>query len=59
MNEIFGLWNCSALAVMCIYAILVLLYNNFLSTDDYGGVASLGGALLGLMVAQKHWGCMR
>lgn len=59
MQEIFGRFGIAlALAVMCIYAILVLLYNNFLHpvTIMVALPLSLGGALLGLMVAQKALG---
>jgi hydrophobe/amphiphile efflux-1 (HAE1) family protein len=59
MNEIFGRFGTAlALAVMCIYAILVLLYNNFLHplTIMVALPLSLGGALLGLMIAQKALG---
>ena len=43
---------------MCIYAILVLLYNSFLHplTIMVALPLSMGGALLGLMVAQKALG---
>lgn len=59
MQEIFGRFGGAfALAVMCIYAILVLLYNNFLHplTIMVALPLSLGGALLGLMIAQKSLG---
>lgn len=59
MGEIFGRFGTAlALAVMCIYAILVLLYNNFLHplTIMVALPLSLGGALLGLMIAQKALG---
>jgi len=59
MEEIFGRFGTAlALAVMCIYAILVLLYNNFLHpvTIMAAMPLSLGGALLGLMIAQKALG---
>ena len=59
MQEIFGRFGTAlALAVMCIYAILVLLYNNFLHplTIMVALPLSLGGALLGLMIAQKSLG---
>ncbi|NEO46346.1 MAG: efflux RND transporter permease subunit, partial [Moorea sp. SIO4A3] len=46
------------LAVLCIYAILVLLYNSFLY--PFGILValplSIGGALMGLLVAQKELG---
>jgi multidrug efflux pump subunit AcrB len=43
---------------MCIYAILVLLYNSFLHPITIMAALpfSLGGALLGLMIAQKALG---
>jgi hypothetical protein len=59
MGEIFGRFGTAlALAVMCIYAILVLLYNNFLHplTIMVALPLSLGGTLLGLMIAQKALG---
>jgi multidrug efflux pump subunit AcrB len=59
MQEIFGRFGSAiALAIMCIYAILVLLYNNFLHpvTIMVALPLSLGGALLGLMIAQKALG---
>ncbi len=59
MEEIFGRFGIAlVLAVMCIYAILVLLYNNFLHpvTIMVALPLSLGGALLGLIVAQKALG---
>ena len=59
MEEIFGRFGSAiALAIMCIYAILVLLYNNFLHpvTIMVALPLSLGGALLGLMIAQKALG---
>ena len=59
MIDVFnGFLNALSLAVLCIYAILVLLYNNFL----YPIVIlvslplSIGGALLGLMIFQKELG---
>ncbi|TAF57699.1 MAG: efflux RND transporter permease subunit [Oscillatoriales cyanobacterium] len=47
-----------SLAVLCIYAILVLLYNNFLYplTILVALPLSVGGALLGLLIAQKELG---
>ncbi|PPT10684.1 RND multidrug efflux transporter Acriflavin resistance protein [Geitlerinema sp. FC II] len=47
-----------AFAVLCIYAILVLLYNNFLYplTILVALPLSIGGALLGLLIAQKELG---
>ena len=59
MGEIFGRFGTAlALAVMCIYAILVLLYNSFLHplTIMAALPLSLGGALIGLMIAQKALG---
>ncbi len=59
MQEIFGRFGTAlALAIMCIYAILVLLYNNFLHplTIMVALPLSLGGALLGLLIAQKALG---
>ena len=59
MQEIFGRFGGAlALAIMCIYAILVLLYNNFLHplTIMVALPLSLGGALLGLLIAQKALG---
>ncbi|MEB3339855.1 efflux RND transporter permease subunit, partial [Okeania sp.] len=59
MMDIFnGFAGALGLAILCIYAILVLLYNNFL----YPIVVlvalplSVGGALLGLMIFQKELG---
>ncbi len=59
MMDVFnGFLGALGLAVLCIYAILVLLYNNFL----YPMVIlvalplSIGGALLGLMIMQKELG---
>ncbi|MGD1805520.1 efflux RND transporter permease subunit [Dapis sp. BLCC M126] len=59
MMDIFsGFLGALGLAILCIYAILVLLYNNFL----YPIVIlvalplSIGGALLGLMIFQKELG---
>ncbi|WP_103124732.1 efflux RND transporter permease subunit [Nostoc cycadae] len=59
MQEIFGRFGGAlALAVMCIYAILVLLYNNFLHPLSIMAALPfcLGGALVALMVAQKPLG---
>ncbi|NEQ35907.1 MAG: efflux RND transporter permease subunit [Okeania sp. SIO3I5] len=59
MMDIFnGFLGALGLAILCIYAILVLLYNNFL----YPMVIlvalplSIGGALLGLIIFQKELG---
>ena len=59
MQEIFGRFGGAlALGVMCIYTVLVLLYNNFLHPLTIMAALpfSLGGALLGLMIAQKALG---
>ncbi|HEY9635985.1 MAG TPA: efflux RND transporter permease subunit [Coleofasciculaceae cyanobacterium] len=59
MGEIFSRFGTAVgLALMCIYAILVLLYNNFLHplTIMVALPLSLGGALLGLLIAQKALG---
>ncbi len=59
MQEIFARFGFALLlAVLCIYAILVLLYNNFLHplTIMVALPLSLGGALLGLMITQKALG---
>ncbi len=59
MEEIFGRFGSAlGLAVMMIYAILVLLYNNFLHpiTIMVALPLCLGGTLLGLMIAQKALG---
>ncbi|MCC5636272.1 efflux RND transporter permease subunit [Nostoc sp. CHAB 5844] len=59
MQEIFGRFGGAlALAIMCIYAILVLLYNNFLQPLSIMAALPfcLGGALVALMVAQKPLG---
>ena len=59
MSDIFGRFGGAlGLALMCIYAILVLLYNNFLHPITIMAALplSLGGALLGLMMAQKALG---
>ncbi|MBD2300745.1 efflux RND transporter permease subunit [Nostoc sp. FACHB-190] len=59
MQEIFGRFGGAlALAIMCIYAILVLLYNNFLHPLSIMAALPfcLGGALVSLMVAQKPLG---
>ncbi|RCJ29209.1 ABC transporter permease [Nostoc minutum NIES-26] len=59
MQDIFSRFGGAlALAVMCIYAILVLLYNNFLHPLSIMAALPfcLGGALVGLMVAQKPLG---
>ncbi|MGF1514405.1 MAG: efflux RND transporter permease subunit [Elainellaceae cyanobacterium] len=59
MQEVFGRFGLAlATAVLCIYAILVLLYNGFLQplTIMVALPLSIGGALLGLLVAQKELG---
>ncbi|ALF52112.1 ABC transporter permease [Nostoc piscinale CENA21] len=59
MQEIFGRFGGAlALAIMCIYAILVLLYNNFLHPLSIMAALPfcLGGALVALMIAQKPLG---
>jgi hydrophobe/amphiphile efflux-1 (HAE1) family protein len=59
MADIFSRFGAAlGLAVMCIYAILVLLYNNFLHPLTIMAALPfcLGGALLGLMLAQKALG---
>ena len=59
MQDIFGRFGTAlGLAVMMIYAILVLLYNNFLHpiTIMVALPLCLGGTLLGLMIAQKALG---
>ncbi|MGB7443950.1 MAG: efflux RND transporter permease subunit [Coleofasciculaceae cyanobacterium] len=59
MQEIFGRFATAlGLAVLSIYAILVLLYNNFLYPLAIlvALPLSIGGALLGLMIAQKELG---
>ncbi|NET56521.1 MAG: efflux RND transporter permease subunit [Symploca sp. SIO2E6] len=59
MRDVFGgFLGALGLAVLSIYAILVLLYNNFLY--PFGILAALplsvGGAFLGLLIAQKELG---
>ncbi|MBF2015658.1 MAG: efflux RND transporter permease subunit [Rivularia sp. T60_A2020_040] len=59
MEEIFGRFGTAlGLAIMMIYAILVLLYNNFLHpiTIMVALPLCLGGTLLALMIAQKALG---
>lgn len=59
MQEIFaGFGGAFALGVMSIYTVLVLLYNSFLHPLTIMAALpfSLGGALLGLMIAQKALG---
>ena len=59
MRDIFSRFGGAlALAILCIYAILVLLYNNFLYPFAIlvALPLSVGGALLGLLVTQKELG---
>jgi multidrug efflux pump subunit AcrB len=59
MAEIFGRFGGAlALALMFIYAILVLLYNNFLHPLTIMAALPfcLGGTLIGLLIAQKALG---
>ena len=59
MSDIFGRFGGAiGLALMCIYAILVLLYNNFLHPLTIMAALPfcLGGALVALMLAQKALG---
>ncbi|MGB5970826.1 MAG: efflux RND transporter permease subunit, partial [Spirulinaceae cyanobacterium] len=59
MRDIFTRFGSAlGLAVLCIYVILVLLYNNFLYPFAIlvALPLSIGGALLGLLVTQKELG---
>ena len=59
MRDVFGRFGSAlGLAVLCIYAILVLLYNNFVYPMAIlvALPLSVGGALLGLLVTQKELG---
>ena len=59
MRDIFARFGGAlGLAILCIYAILVLLYNNFLYPLAIlvALPLSVGGALLGLLVTQKELG---
>ncbi|MBD2355249.1 efflux RND transporter permease subunit [Tolypothrix sp. FACHB-123] len=59
MQDIFrGFGSALGLAILCIYAILVLLYNNFLHPFSIMAALPfcLGGALIALMVMQKPLG---
>ncbi|MGB2925188.1 MAG: efflux RND transporter permease subunit [Limnothrix sp.] len=59
MRDIFSRFvTALGAAIICIYAILVLLYNNFLYPFSILSALplSVGGALLGLMVTQKELG---
>ena len=61
MRDIFSRFGLAlGLAVLAIYAILVLLYNNFIlpMTIMVAIPLSMGGALLGLMIGQKELGLM-
>ncbi|ELS02450.1 cation/multidrug efflux pump [Xenococcus sp. PCC 7305] len=59
MRDIFARFlGALSLAILCIYAILVLLYNNFLYPMAIlvALPLSVGGALMGLLVTQKELG---
>ena len=59
MRDIFTRFASSlAIAILCIYAILVLLYGNFLYPFAILAALplSVGGALLGLLIMQKELG---
>ena len=59
MRDIFTRFGSAlSLAILCIYAILVLLYNNFIYPMAIlvALPLSVGGALLGLLIAQKELG---
>ena len=59
MREVFSrFFSALGLAILSIYAILVLLYNNFLYPLGILSALplSIGGALLGLLVTQKELG---
>lgn len=59
MRDIFSRFlTALGAAILCIYAILVLLYNNFLYPVSILSALplSVGGALIGLLVAQKELG---
>ena len=59
MRDIFARFGGAlGLAILCIYAILVLLYNNFLYPLAIlvALPLSVGGALLGLLITQKELG---
>ncbi|OUL21791.1 ABC transporter permease [Nostoc sp. T09] len=59
MQDIFrGFGSALGLAILCIYAILVLLYNNFLHPLSIMAALPfcLGGALVALMLVQKPLG---
>ncbi|MBE9047082.1 efflux RND transporter permease subunit [Pleurocapsales cyanobacterium LEGE 10410] len=59
MREVFSRFaSALGLAILCIYAILVLLYNNFVYPMAILAALplSVGGALLGLLITQKELG---
>jgi len=59
MRDIFARFGSAlGLAILCIYAILVLLYNNFLYPLAIlvALPLSVGGALIGLLITQKELG---
>lgn len=59
MRDVFARFGGAlGLAILCIYAILVLLYNNFLYPLAIlvALPLSIGGALLGLLITQKELG---
>ncbi len=59
MRDVFGRFaGALGLAILCIYAILVLLYNNFIYPMAIlvALPLSVGGALLGLLITQKELG---
>ena len=59
MRDIFARFGSAlGLAILCIYAILVLLYNNFIYPLAIlvALPLSVGGALLGLLITQKELG---
>ena len=59
MRDVFSRFGSAlGLAILCIYAILVLLYNNFVYPMAIlvALPLSIGGALLGLLVTQKELG---
>lgn len=59
MRDVFTRFGTAlGLAILCIYAILVLLYNNFIYPMAIlvALPLSVGGALLGLLIAQKELG---
>ncbi len=59
MRDVFtGFGSALGLAILCIYGILVVLYNNFLYPFCILAALplSVGGALLGLLITQKEMG---